>query len=162
MSTQDDEIRIGFALAMVRMSRRWRWKLDQRLRATGLTQARWTTLLQIARGGDGMQQHRLADHIGIEGPTLVRLLHSLEESGLVERRADPTDGRAKTIHLTAAATPVLAEIEQIADGLRQEMTIDIPPDELARCIAIFDLIQSRLDAADGDSGSRATTQGRAA
>lgn len=162
MSTQDDEIRIGFALAMVRMSRRWRWKLDQRLRATGLTQARWTTLLQIARGGDGMQQHRLADHIGIEGPTLVRLLHSLEDSGLVERRADPRDGRAKTIHLTDAASPVLAEIEKIADGLRQEMTIDIPPEELARCIAIFDLIQTRLDTADSGAAGNAISKGQAA
>ncbi len=145
MNTQDDEIRIGFALAMVRMSRRWRWKLDQRLRATGLTQARWTTLLQIARGGDGMQQNRLADHIGIEGPTLVRLLNSLEEARLIERRADPRDRRAKTVHLTERAMPVLTEIEAIADDLRREVTAGFAPEELARCTEIFDVMRARLD-----------------
>ncbi|MDF1735147.1 MAG: MarR family transcriptional regulator [Minwuia sp.] len=145
MSTREDEIRIGFALAMVRMSRRWRWKLDQRLRATGLTQARWTALLQIARGGDGMQQTQLADHIGIEGPTLVRLLNSLEAADLIQRRADPRDRRAKTVHLTARAVPVLAEIEAIADDLRQEVTEGFAPDELARCTEIFDIMRARLD-----------------
>jgi MarR family transcriptional regulator for hemolysin len=145
MNTQDDEIRIGFALAMVRMSRRWRWKLDQRLRATGLTQARWTTLLQIARGGDGMQQNRLADHIGIEGPTLVRLLNSLEDARLIERRADPRDRRAKTVHLTERAMPVLTEIEAIADDLRREVTAGFAPEELARCTEIFDVMRARLD-----------------
>lgn len=145
MNTQDDEIRIGFALAMVRMSRRWRWKLDQRLRATGLTQARWTTLLQIARGGNGMQQNRLADHIGIEGPTLVRLLNSLEDARLIERRADPRDRRAKTVHLTERAMPVLTEIEAIADDLRREVTAGFAPEELARCTEIFDVMRARLD-----------------
>lgn len=145
MNMQDDEIRIGFALAMVRMSRRWRWKLDQRLRATGLTQARWTTLLQIARGGDGMQQNRLADHIGIEGPTLVRLLNSLEDARLIERRADPRDRRAKTVHLTERAMPVLTEIEAIADDLRREVTAGFAPEELARCTEIFDVMRARLD-----------------
>jgi len=153
MSTQEDEIRIGFALAMVRMSRRWRWKLDQRLRSTGLTQARWTALLQIARGGDGMQQTQLADHIGIEGPTLVRLLNSLEAADLIQRRADPRDRRAKTVHLTERAIPVLAEIETIADELRQEVTAGIAPDELARCTEIFDVMLARLD---GDSNGEAT------
>ena len=122
MSTQEDEIRIGFALAMVRMSRRWRWKLDQRLRSTGLTQARWTALLQIARGGDGMQQTQLADHIGIEGPTLVRLLNSLEAADLIQRRADPRDRRAKTVHLTERAIPVLAEIETLRPALEEGLS----------------------------------------
>lgn len=158
MSTQEDEIRIGFALAMVRMSRRWRWKLDQRLRSTGLTQARWTALLQIARGGDGMQQTQLADHIGIEGPTLVRLLNSLEAADLIQRRADPRDRRAKTVHLTERAIPVLAEIEAIADELRQEVTAGFAPAELARCTEIFDIMRARLD---GDSAGE-PVQGKAA
>ena len=51
-----------------------------------LTQARWTTLLQIARGGDGMTQRQLADFMGIEAATLVPLLDSLSERQLVERK----------------------------------------------------------------------------
>lgn len=151
-SDAEIDIHERFALAMVRLSRRWRWRLDQRLRATGLTQARWTTLLQIARGGDGLSQRRLAEHIGIEGPTLVRLLNSLEQAGLIERRPDPNDGRAKTVHLTERAAPLLAEIEAIAERLRHEVTGGIPPAELARCVAVFETVSARLDSLDSPDG----------
>lgn len=145
MIARPADVRERFALSMIRLSRRWRWRLDQRLRQTGLTQARWTTLLQIARGGDGLSQARLADHVGIEQPTLARLLDSLERVGLVERRSNPCDRRANTVHLTAQATETLARIETIARALRDEATAGIDEAELARCIGIFETVADRLD-----------------
>ena len=136
-----------FTYAMVRLSRRWRWCLDRRLSTTGLTQARWGALLQIARGGEGMAQKQLAEHIGIEGATLVPLLDSLVQAGLVERKPDPEDRRAKTVHLTAAAAPVLGEIEQIADGLRAELTEGLSTKDLDTCIRVFEHIAARIPAA---------------
>lgn len=130
---------------MIRLSRRWRWRLDQRLRETGLTQARWTTLLQIARGGDGLSQARLADHIGVEQPTLARMLDSLEKVGLVERRANPCDRRANTVHLTDKAAGTIGRIEDIARTLRDEATGGIAEAELERCITIIETVADRLD-----------------
>ena len=138
------QVREQFTLALVRLSRRWRWCLDRRLASTGLTQARWGALLQIARGGEGMAQHRLAEHIGIEGATLVPLLDSLAHAGLVERQPDPSDRRSKTVHLTAAAGPVLAEIEAIADDLRAELTEGLSQQEIATCMRVFEHIAARI------------------
>lgn len=136
-----------FTVALVHLSRRWRWCLDRRLASTGLTQARWGALLQISRGGEGLAQHRLAEHIGIESASLVPLLDSLVKAGLVERQPDPSDRRAKTVHLTPAAKPVLAEIEAIADGLRAELTDGISTDDLQTCIRVFEHIAARVPAA---------------
>jgi MarR family transcriptional regulator, transcriptional regulator for hemolysin len=138
------QAREQFTLALVRLSRRWRWCLNRRLAKTGLTQARWGALLQIARGGEGMAQHRLAEHIGIEGATLVPLLDSLTRAGLVERQPDPRDRRSKTVHLTAEAAPVLAEIEAIADGLRAELTEGLSQDDIATCMRVFKHIAARI------------------
>lgn len=141
------KLRERFTIELVQLSRRWRWCLDRRLMDTGLTQARWTTLLQIARGGDGMTQRQLADFMGIEAATLVPLLDSLSERKLVERRVGEADRRQKTVHLTSDASATLAEIESIADDLRSELTKGISKAELETCLKVFETIRSRLEAA---------------
>ncbi len=90
------------------------------MRPLGMSQATWRTLFWLERHGEGITQRALAEYMGIEGPTLVRLLDNLERSGLVERRPSPTDRRANTLHLTSKARPVLKTINRIADELRAE------------------------------------------
>lgn len=137
--------REAFALQLGRVSRGWRARLDDRLRATGLTQARWTTLLQLSRGGAGMTQRELADRVGVEGATIGRLLDALERQGLVERRSVNGDRRAYHIHLTAAAQPILKEINRIAASLRRELLAGISARDLRTCIAVLRGIGERLE-----------------
>ena len=75
-----------FAIELGRVSRQWRKRLDERLKHTGLTQARWMVLLHLSRTGP-MSQRELAETVGIEGPTLVRMLKTLEDAGYVENDA---------------------------------------------------------------------------
>ena len=78
-------------------ARVWRHKLDQRLRPLGLSQARWRTLAHLARGH--LTQRDLAERIGIEEPTLARLLSRLEDDGWIKRENARHDRRCKTVHL---------------------------------------------------------------
>jgi DNA-binding MarR family transcriptional regulator len=48
----------------------------------------------------GMRQAALAARLGVEPPTVTRMLQRLERSGMVERRADPHDARALRVHPT--------------------------------------------------------------
>lgn len=80
----------------------WRNMLESRLRDFGFTRAKWATLSAIVLSGEGKNQNELAKQLGIEGPTLVRLLDSLEEGGYVSRRPSPSDRRAKQIIATSA------------------------------------------------------------
>jgi len=52
-------------------ARAWRMKLDQRLKPMGLSQAKWRTLLHLSRAPEPLTQSQIAEHIGIEEPTLV-------------------------------------------------------------------------------------------
>ena len=133
-----------FAVELGRISRRWRTRLDERLRQTGLTQARWIVLLQLSRGGE-MSQRDLAERIGVEGPTLVRVLDKLEDQGLVARRACEDDRRVKRIDLTPAARPVLDEITRISTQLRQELLADVPGAEIERALQVLKIIGDRLE-----------------
>lgn len=48
----------------------------------------------------GLRQAALALRLGVEPPTVTRMVQRLERSGLVERRRDPHDGRALHLYPT--------------------------------------------------------------
>jgi len=138
----DLELELAFELG--RVSRRWRTRLDERLKHTGQTQARWMALLQLSRSGP-VSQRELAERVGVEGPTLVRLLDNLEEQGLIERQACEDDRRVKLVHLTPAADPVLKEITRISAELRHELLADVPQEKLRIAHEVMKLIGDRLE-----------------
>jgi MarR family transcriptional regulator for hemolysin len=136
--------RLGRAIGQI--NRRWRGRLNSRMGRFGLTEARWLPLLHLARWGDGVTQRELAARLGVEGPTLVRTLDWLEREGLVERRADPTDRRAKMLHLTPRAAALHAEIEREAALVRADILEGITEAELQACLGVLDRIAARLGA----------------
>ncbi|WP_417514455.1 MarR family transcriptional regulator [Minwuia sp.] len=144
MNARGQDIREDFTVALVQLARRWRWRLDRRLEVLDLTQARWAVLLQISRSGDAPSQRQLAEFIGIEGATLVHILNALAAQGLIERRADPNDRRAKTVHLTPRAHDLIAEIQVVAHQLRLELTEGLSDRQLTDCIHVFNHIDGRL------------------
>ena len=133
-----------FAVELGRVSRRWRVRLDERLKHTGLTQARWIVLLQLSQAGE-LSQRELAERVGVEGPTLVRVLDKLEDQGLVTRSACGGDRRVKHINLTTAAGPVLGEITRISRELRAELLADVPGEELGKALQVLKVIGDRLE-----------------
>jgi MarR family transcriptional regulator for hemolysin len=134
--------RVGVDLA--RTARLWRTKLDERLAPLGLTQARWITLLHLSKAASGIPQRALAEQIGVEGPTLVRVLDGLERMALIRRSDTPGDRRAKTVHLTPAAAPMLAEISRLATELREEILFGIDEDDLTVCQRVFEQISRNI------------------
>src|SRR5258708_10038976 len=86
---------------VARFGRLWRREADQALEAHGLSEPPAIPLLVLSRRGKCVRQGELAEEVGIEGPSLVRLIDLLQAEGLVERREDPTDRRRKMLHLTA-------------------------------------------------------------
>lgn len=131
-------------MELARVGRKWRARLDARVKHLGLTQARWIALLQLRRSGP-LSQRDLAEQIGVEGPTLVRLLDGLQQGGLIERTATHEDRRVKKIHLTASAYPLIEEITRISDGLREELMEGVPPEDLATAHRVLRLIGDRLE-----------------
>jgi MarR family transcriptional regulator for hemolysin len=138
-----DQHRFGMQLAQ--MSRGWRAELDRRLAGMGLSQARWLVLLHLARFDEAPTQRELAQSVGVEGPTLARLLDSLESQGLVQRQAVLEDRRAKKIVLCAPARPLIEQIETIATQLRHELFEGVDEADLKVCMRVHGHILNNLE-----------------
>jgi DNA-binding MarR family transcriptional regulator len=48
----------------------------------------------------GMRQRAIAEQLGVEPPTVTRMLQRLERGGMIERKADPHDGRVMLVYPT--------------------------------------------------------------
>jgi MarR family transcriptional regulator for hemolysin len=138
-----DEHRFGMQLA--HLSRGWRAELDRRLADMGLSQARWLVLLHLARFVEPPTQRELAQSVGVEGPTLARLLDSLESQGLVQRHAVVEDRRAKKIVLCDTARPLIQKIEAIATALRVELFEGVDEEDLRVCMRVHRHILGNLE-----------------
>lgn len=103
------------------LTRRWRQILDSEFRSSGLTDATWRPLLHLHILGDGVRQKELAASIGIEGPSLVRLIDTLVAKGLIQRTEDATDRRAKQLCLTEEGQLVVARIREIATPIENRL-----------------------------------------
>lgn len=123
--------------------RAWRLALDRRLKPHGLSQAKWLTLLHLARCGGELPHGELAARIGIEAATLVRLVDRLERDGWVTRAPNPADGRGKRVGLTRRARALGASLERTAGELREELLADVAREDLTAAIRVLEHIATR-------------------
>src|SRR6056297_2541829 len=130
-------MRDQFPFAVARVTRRWRKLLDERLKDLGVTQARWTTMFYLQRGGEGLTQRELAKLMAIENPTLVRLLDSLEQQDLIERRPCPRDRRARRLYLTPDGTSFMNILNERAAELREQMLAGLSDKEISDTVEVF-------------------------
>ncbi|MGZ5828134.1 MAG: MarR family winged helix-turn-helix transcriptional regulator [Xanthobacteraceae bacterium] len=97
-------------------ARLMRTRADQVARQFGMTRAQWAVLFRVERA-EGLKQSELAEILDLQPISLTRLIDRLCENGLLERRSDPTDRRAKRLFLTPAARPVLEQFNVLTNDL---------------------------------------------
>lgn len=142
--------RSNLIFRLARLTRRWRQVLDTEAQAAGLTEATWRPLLHLHLLGDGCRQKELAASVGIEGPSLVRILDTLVAKGLIQRSEDGTDRRAKLLCLTSEGKDVVARIRHTVSSLENELLGPFSDSEIAQ---VADFI-GRLESAVNDVRER--------
>ena len=88
---------VGFALA--KTCKAHRGNVGGLLAEVGLHVGQDMVLIELWQD-DGLRGGALACRLGVEPPTVTKMLRRLEGSGLVERRPDPDDARSFRVYLT--------------------------------------------------------------
>lgn len=135
-SLEDKKLRLTRRILF--LSRRWLNMIDGALRATGDSHARWITLLWVGMMAGRAKIGELADQIGVELPTLVRLLNRLEEEGLLERRALDGSNRSKTVVLTSKGRRMAKTMNAVVSRARAEFLRDVDEKQLTAALVLLD------------------------
>jgi MarR family transcriptional regulator, transcriptional regulator for hemolysin len=136
---------IHLTVQMVLAARRWRSLLDERFRPIEQSSARMEALSAIMNSPPLSAQVDIARRLRIEGPTLTRMLDSLEQDGLVQRLPDPGDRRTKRLQLTPEGEEKLEEIFDLADVLRARLLDGFSDDEIDIVNRFLKVLLQRLD-----------------
>jgi DNA-binding MarR family transcriptional regulator len=140
-----EDISFGYLLNDVTLL--FRKHFDRRAVKFGLTRAQWRATKMLYHR-EGLRQTELAEYLEMEPIAVGRVIDRLQTAGFVERRPDPKDRRAWRLYPTEQARAVIADMEDIARGLRRDATQGIAWEEMEQCMAVINRIKENLQALD--------------
>jgi DNA-binding MarR family transcriptional regulator len=137
----DAEIDVArLRVALARLSRRLR-----RHELAGLTPTQLAALATIGKTGP-MRLGDLAAAEGIAPSTLTRLVTALEDSGYVQRTADPSDARASTLAITAHGQEALERIRTETTLMLTASLELLTPEQRSTLAAALPVLEQLADA----------------
>lgn len=131
------------------VGRLWRKMAREAAARHGVSEAASAPLIWIERLGENVRQNALAEAIGIEGASLVRLIDELQASGLVTREPDPSDRRANVVSLTPRGREVVTEVNDDIQNLRRQIFANLADADIEATGRVFTAIKEAAGK-DGD------------
>ena len=129
-----------FFNAVLRASRVWRRHADAVAAEFGLTEATALPMLHLARMEKEPRQADLAQAMGIERPSVAWLVDQLCEAGLVERRGDPSDKRARIVHLTDKGRAVTQAIQDRLETQRRAVMAAVSRQDIEAGLRVLEAV----------------------
>jgi DNA-binding MarR family transcriptional regulator len=129
---------VNLAFLLMAAGRRIRERVDDELRAEGIT-VRHVSALGHLRRQPGLSYSELARRAGITVQSMQATLTALEDAGAVERHGGGR-GRAVTLTITPRGEQLLATAMAAFDRADRDLTAQLPPEaaqDLATLLAAF-------------------------
>lgn len=105
-------------------------RFDERLRPLGFSMANLRVAFTLKEHGP-LQQTEILRFIHVEQPTMVAMIKRMERDGLVLRKPDPKDSRARLLSLTPRASRALSSAKEALAGVVDEALAGVPEDDRA-------------------------------
>ncbi len=116
----------GFLLAKV--CRAHRANVGGLLAGVGLHVGQEMVLFELWKE-DGLKGSELAERLGVEPPTVTRMIRRMERCGFVERRPDPADARSFRVYLTNEGRALEGPVARIWEEAEEKTLRGMNPNE---------------------------------
>jgi MarR family transcriptional regulator for hemolysin len=150
-----------FAFLINDVGRLLRTYADQQARQFGMTRAQWAVLARLEYA-EGLKQSELAELLDLQPITLTRLVDRLCTNGLIERRADPADRRAKRLYLTAQARPLMNRLADLGENIMATVLEGLDAAKIEQMTADLSGVRDNLRAATSRKPDRLAMKAAAA
>ena len=140
--TSLESLRFAFTSHLLLAGKQWRQLSQGAIGEYGISAAGAGPLLFIRRLGQGVRQVELAEYVGLEGASLVRLLDQLCAAGLVRREVDASDRRANALRLTEAGEALAEKLESELSQLRAKVFASVSREDFEAVLRVFEALSS--------------------
>jgi DNA-binding MarR family transcriptional regulator len=93
---------------------------------------------------DGRTQANLAEALGVEPPTVTKMLQRMEAADLVSRRPDVSDRRAIRVSLTPKGRRLRGRVEKLWAELEAQTVAGLSDRQLATLRNLLNALESNL------------------
>jgi len=150
-----DQTLMQLTATLTHASRAYKAMADKVASQYSLSQATALPVLILGRlGQDGVRPGVLADALGLEASSLVRVIDLLIENGLVQRHEDPQDRRAKLLQLTADGQTRAAQMEAALMPFRRNLFAEFEQADIDACLRVLTGLQSKTRSCDPITGDK--------
>jgi len=137
------EARRHIGLRFITIARRLRNGFDRQVVSLNVSLSQWAMVAVVSRA-QGASQRSIAETLEMSEASAGRLIDRLCADGLLERRDLEGDRRARAVHLTSAAEPLLEKLGAIASASDQRMFKGFSDDEIAQLGSFVDRIHDNV------------------
>jgi DNA-binding MarR family transcriptional regulator len=109
----------------------------------GLEPKVFAMLVSVA-SSEGVTQQAIAERMRVAPSRMVAFVDSLEDRGLVERRQNPDDRRARALYLTPAGCEMLGRAFAVADEHEQRLTSDLSDEEREQLLELISRVGAHV------------------
>lgn len=132
----------GFTLAKV--CRAHRGNVGELLADVGLHVGQEMVLFELWRE-DGLRGGELAERLGVEPPTVTKMLRRIERCGLVSRSQDPEDARSFRVYLTEEGRSLEAPVVRCWERVEEKCLAGMSADERRTLHRLLTKVRANLD-----------------
>jgi MarR family transcriptional regulator for hemolysin len=137
--SQPDNTKRSITLKLFVLARQMRLGFDHGVELVGMTRAKWTLIVAVARNPGGTQR-MIASALEMSEVVTGRLIDRLCADGYLERRENPSDRRGYRVYLTPAARPVLDRLGEIAKCQEEAIFKDLSDENITQLDELLDHI----------------------
>ncbi|ANQ85189.1 MarR family transcriptional regulator [Azoarcus olearius] len=112
------------------------------------TLPRFDLMAQLDRNPEGLKMRELSRRLMVTGGNVTGLTDKLVEEGLVERRDDPRDRRAYTVHLTPEGKRLFRQMASSHENWVIELFAGLDHDEKIQLLDLLNRLKRHLTALD--------------
>ena len=141
-------IRQNTSFVLAKVCRAHRTYVGELLAEHGLHVGQEMVLVELWQD-DGLRGGDLVDRLGVEHPTITKMLRRLESCGLVERRADPEDARSLRVYLTRQGRALEEPVTRCWERAEQTVLAGMNATDRRTFQRLLVRVKSNLDPAFG-------------
>lgn len=119
----------------------------KRLAHIGLTPNQFTVLRWLEEDPGGIRQTTICDRMASDPNTIAALVERMANDGLIKRKIDPSDRRARLISITAKGRRLYTKARPVAIDLQEEVLGSIPVGEREKLLIQIEQLADACQAA---------------
>ncbi len=132
------------AYVLARLCKAHRGNVGELLEKLGLHVGQEMVLLELWEK-DGLRGGELAERLGVEPPTVTKMLRRLEGCGLVERRRDPSDARSFRVYLTGEGRSLEGPVARCWETVEERTLAGMSPGERETFHRLLTKVRASVD-----------------